>query len=242
MPEIKDCIEELRLRLGERLSTAEAILDHHGHDESWHPTAPPDAVLFAENTEDVVRCAAICTRHKVPMVAFGTGSSMEGNVNAVQGGISIDTSRMNKILARHAADMDCEVEAGVTREELNSHLRDTGLFFPVDPGANASLGGMAATRASGTTTVKYGSMRENVIGLEAVLADGTLFRTGGRARKSSSGSDLLSARGDPLGQGGAGRDRPDCALERSCRRRKLPLRPLDRSRGSKRGRSGRALP
>ncbi len=180
----------LRQRFGDRFSTSASVLDQHGHDESWHPTAPPDAVLFARCAGDIVDCAKLCARHQVPMIPFGTGSSMEGNVNASRGGISIDTSRMNNILAVNPTDMDCEVEAGVTREQLNLELRHTGLFFPVDPGANASIGGMAATRASGTTTIKYGSMRENVIGLEVVLADGTVIRTGGRARKSSSGYDL----------------------------------------------------
>jgi len=190
MPDTKKCIAELKERFKDRVSTSSSVLDQHGHDESWHESAPPDAVLFSETTDDVVHCAKICSRYMVPIIPFGTGSSMEGNVNALYGGISIDTSRMNTILAINAADMDCEVEAGVTREQLNQYLRDQGLFFPVDPGANASLGGMAATRASGTTTVKYGSMRENVIGLEVVLADGTLLNTGGRARKSSSGYDL----------------------------------------------------
>lgn len=190
MSDIEGCIANLKDRFGDQISTSESVLNHHGHDESWHETAPPDAIMFAEAPSDVALCAEVCSQYKVPIIPFGTGSSMEGNVNAIRGGVSINTSRMNTILTVNAADMDCEVEAGVTREELNHHLRDQGLFFPVDPGANASLGGMAATRASGTTTVKYGSMRENVIGLEVVLADGTTLRTGGRARKSSSGYDL----------------------------------------------------
>ena len=190
MTDITKCIKDLKQRFEDKVSTSASVLNQHGHDESWHLCAPPDAVLFAATSDDVVQCAKICSRYKVPIIPFGTGSSMEGNVNALFGGISIDTSQMNTILAINAADMDCEVEAGVTREQLNQYLRDQGLFFPVDPGANASLGGMAATRASGTTTVKYGSMRENVIGLEVVLADGTLINTGGRARKSSSGYDL----------------------------------------------------
>ncbi|MEM7169418.1 MAG: FAD-linked oxidase C-terminal domain-containing protein [Pseudomonadota bacterium] len=184
------CQAELREWFDSKVSTQFSVREHHGHDESWHTPAVPDYVLFAESASDVVACAKICTKYQVPMIPFGTGSSMEGNVQAVEGGLSIDTSRMDRILSVNAGDMDCEVEAGVTREALNLHLRDKGLFFPVDPGANASLAGMAATRASGTTTVRYGSMRDNVIGLEVVLADGTAIRTGGRARKSSSGYDL----------------------------------------------------
>jgi D-lactate dehydrogenase (cytochrome) len=188
--ELESCLAQLKLIFEGRFSTSRAVLDQHGHDESWHSCLPPNAVLFAENSQDVSRCVEQCARYGIPVIPFGTGSSMEGNVNAVYGGVSIDTSRMAEIVQVNPADMDCEVEAGVTREQLNQYLRDTGLFFPVDPGANASLGGMAATRASGTTTVMYGSMRENVIGLEVVTADGKIVTVGSRARKSSSGYDL----------------------------------------------------
>ena len=181
---------ELEARFSSRFTVALAAREHHGHDEGWHPTAKPDGVLFATSTQDVVDALRICAKYGVPVIPYGTGSAMEGNVNAVFGGLSIDLSGMNAVLSVNASDMDCTVEAGCTRSVLNSFLRDTGLTFPVDPGADATLGGMAATRASGTMTVKYGSMRDNVIGLEVVLADGTVIQTGGRARKSSSGYDL----------------------------------------------------
>ncbi|MFD9902228.1 FAD-binding oxidoreductase [Mesorhizobium sp. NPDC059025] len=181
---------ELETRFASKFSVALAVREHHGHDESWHPAAKPDGVLFATTTGDVVDAVRICAGYGVPVVPYGTGSAMEGSVNAVCGGLSIDLAGMDAILAVNASDMDCTVEAGCTRSALNSFLRDTGLNFPVDPGADATLGGMAATRASGTMTVKYGSMRDNVVGLEVVLADGTVVQTGGRARKSSSGYDL----------------------------------------------------
>jgi D-lactate dehydrogenase (cytochrome) len=186
----EDLLSELRRVFGARCATSAAQLDHHAHDESWHPARPPDAVVYPETTQEVSVILRLCTEHGVPAIPFGTGSSMEGSVNAVQGGISIDTSRMSRILEVNDFDFDCRVEAGVSHEALNTDLRDRGLFFPVDLGAHASLGGMAATRASGTMTLRYGSMRENVIGLEVVLADGAVIRTGGRARKSSSGYDL----------------------------------------------------
>ncbi|MBM7324672.1 FAD-binding protein [Agrobacterium sp. S2] len=181
---------ELEARFASKFSVAAAVREHHGHDEGWHPVAEPDGVLFAATTADVSEAVRICARYKVPLVPYGTGSAMEGSVNAVYGGLSIDLAGMDSVLSVNASDMDCTVEAGCKRSVLNSFLRDTGLNFPVDPGADATLGGMAATRASGTMTVKYGSMRDNVIGLEAVLADGTIIKTGGRARKSSSGYDL----------------------------------------------------
>lgn len=181
---------ELKERFASRFTMSSAVREHHGHDEGWHPTEKPDGVLFATTTDDVVEAVRICSRHSVPVIPYGTGSAMEGSVNAVFGGLSINLAGMNAVLSLNASDMDCTVEAGCTRSALNSFLRDTGLNFPVDPGTDATLGGMAATRASGTTTVRYGSMRDNVIGLEVVLADGTLVRTGGRARKSSSGYDL----------------------------------------------------
>lgn len=189
-PNFQAAASELAGRFASKFSVAAAVREHHGHDEGWHPGAEPDGVLFAASTADVSDAVRICARYRVPVVPYGTGSAMEGSVNAVFGGLSINLAGMNSVLEVNASDMDCSVEAGCTRSVLNSFLRDTGLNFPVDPGADATLGGMAATRASGTMTVKYGSMRDNVIGLEAVLADGTIIKTGGRARKSSSGYDL----------------------------------------------------
>ncbi|MGH3389384.1 MAG: FAD-binding oxidoreductase, partial [Actinomadura sp.] len=174
----------------QRVSTAEAVREQHGHGESYHAAAPPDAVFFAESTEEVATAVGLCREHGVPIVAFGVGSSLEGHVSALDGGLCIDLSRMTGIVRVSRPDLDCTVQAGVTRKQLGAHLMRQGLFFPVDPGADASIGGMAATRASGTNAVGYGTMRENVLGLTVVLADGRVIRTGGRARKSSAGYDL----------------------------------------------------
>jgi len=183
-------LAELRARLPDRVSTAKAVRLQHANALTWHAPEPPDAVAYATSIDDVVAVVRTCAAHRLPLVAFGTGTSLEGQVNAPAGGICLDLSRMNRVLAVRPDDMDCTVEAGVTRLQLNADLRDRGLFFPVDPGADASLGGMAATRASGTNAVRYGTMRENVLALTAVLADGRVIRTGGRARKSAAGYDL----------------------------------------------------
>lgn len=187
---ISSVIEILGQRFGNRFQTGEAVRAQHAHTTTYIPAQLPDGVVFATSTEDVQSVVLVCAEHRVPVIAFGTGTSLEGHVNAPGGGISIDLSGMNRIVAVNAEDLDCTVEPGVTREDLNAYLRDTGLFFPIDPGANASLGGMAATRASGTNAVRYGTMRENVLSLTAVMADGRVIRTGQRAKKSSAGYDL----------------------------------------------------
>lgn len=187
---VANALPELSGLLGERLSTAPAVREHHGHDESGFRTVPPDAVAFAHSTEEVSEIMQICARHKVPVIAYGTGTAIEGHVQALRGGVCIDLSQMDQILQVNQEDMDCTVQAGVARLQLESHLRDTGLFFPVDPGANASLGGMAATSASGTNAVRYGTMKENVLSLRVVLADGRTIQTGTRAKKSAAGYDL----------------------------------------------------
>ena len=184
------CIDDLRGWLGERLSTAPAVRDQHGRDTTFHPVMPPDAVAFPQTVVEVQRIVATCAARRVPLVAFGTGTSCEGHIAALRGGISLDTRGLDRIREVRAADMDATVEAGVTRKSLNAHLHGTGLQFPVDPGADASIGGMVSTRASGTNAMRYGTMRENVMALEVVLPDGELIRTGTRARKSAAGYDL----------------------------------------------------
>jgi D-lactate dehydrogenase (cytochrome) len=174
----------------DRVSTSQAMREHHGRDESSYDPMLPDAVVFARTTEEVAQAVKLCASHEVPIIAYGTGTSLEGHVLALQGGVTIDLSQMNKIIAVHAEDLTATVEAGVTRKQLNQEIRDTGLFFPIDPGADASLGGMAATRASGTNAVRYGTMRENVLALTVVTADGNIIKTGTRAKKSSAGYDL----------------------------------------------------
>jgi D-lactate dehydrogenase (cytochrome) len=187
---LKSAISVLRQRFGERFQTGEAIRAQHAHTTTWVPPQLPVGVLFVETKDDIQNAVRIATDYRVPIIPFGTGSSLEGQVNAPSGGFSLDFSRMNRVLEINPEDLDCTVEPGITREELNTHLRDTGLFFPIDPGANASIGGMAATRASGTNAVRYGTMKDNVLAVTAVVADGEEIRTARRARKSSAGYDL----------------------------------------------------
>ncbi|TCT08355.1 D-lactate dehydrogenase (cytochrome) [Tepidamorphus gemmatus] len=188
--DVRAAIEALQGRFGERLSMAQAVRAQHGNTTTWHPNQPPDAVVFAETTEEVADIVRVCAGHDVPVIAFGTGTSLEGQVNAPFGGICVDMSRMNRVLQVNAEDLDCTVQAGVTRKQLNTELRASGLFFPIDPGADASIGGMTATRASGTNAVRYGTMKDAVLSLTAVMADGTIIRTARRAKKSSAGYDL----------------------------------------------------
>jgi D-lactate dehydrogenase (cytochrome) len=181
---------DLTAHFGNKIATSQAVREQHGHTTTWIANAPPDAVLFAESKEDVIDAVRLCAKHDAPVIGFGAGSSLEGHVNALHGGLCIDFTRMNRVLAVHAEDLDCVVEPGVTRKTLNAHLRDSGLFFPIDPGADASIGGMAATRASGTNAVRYGTMKDNVLSLGIVTAEGKFVRTASRAKKSSAGYDL----------------------------------------------------
>jgi len=181
---------DLAARFGNRFTASQAIRKAHGHTLTWLENEPPDAVVFAETKDDVIDVVKLCARHDAPIVPFGVGTSLEGHVNAPHGGVSLDCSRMNAVIAVDANDLDCVVEPGVTRKQLNEHLRDGGLFFPIDPGADASIGGMAATRASGTNAVRYGTMKDLVLSLGLVVADGSFLRTGTRAKKSSAGYDL----------------------------------------------------
>jgi D-lactate dehydrogenase (cytochrome) len=187
---IQKVITGLTAAFGNGVVTAQAVREQHGNTLTWVPNQPPDAVVYPQTTEDVQRIVRICAARGVPVVAFGTGTSLEGHINAPFGGVSVDFRDMNKVLAVHPEDLDCVIEPGVTRKALNEHLRDSGLFFPIDPGADAALGGMAATRASGTNAVRYGTMKDNVLAMKVVMADGALMTTSRRAKKSAAGYDL----------------------------------------------------
>lgn len=187
---LDEAISVLSARFGDRVATGQSIREQHAHQLTYLPCEPPDAVVYAETTQDVAEIVKICAAHNIPIIPFGAGTSLEGQLNAPQGGISVDLSRLDKVIAVHPEDMDCVIQAGITRKALNEYLRDTGLFFSVDPGADATLGGMAATGASGTTAVKYGTMRTNILNMTVVMADGVIVQTAKRARKSAAGYDL----------------------------------------------------
>jgi D-lactate dehydrogenase (cytochrome) len=187
---VEAVIAKLAQKFGNRLVTSRAVREQHANTVTWIDNQPPDAVVLPQSTADVQEVVRLCAAARVPVIAFGTGTSLEGQINAPRGGISLDFRDMNRVLAVHAEDLDCVVEPGITRKQLNEHLRDQGVFFPIDPGADASLGGMAATRCSGTNAVRYGTMRDNVLALKVVLADGEVMTTGRRAKKSSAGYDL----------------------------------------------------
>ena len=187
---VQTAINELTGTFGSRLTVSRETRERFGKDESFHPSIPPDAVITAHSTEEVSDIVQVCARHRVPVIPYGTGTALEGHVAALHGGICINLQEMNEVLAVHAEDLDVVVQPGVTRKQLNHYLRDTGLFFPIDPGADASIGGMAACRASGTNAVRYGTMRENVLAMTVVLADGRVMKTSKRARKSAAGYDL----------------------------------------------------
>jgi len=187
---VASLVQKLRDDYGERAATSQAVREHHSHGEGVVDAALPDVVVFPESNEEVVAIVRLCHLARVPVIPFGVGTSIEGHVAALYGGVCVDLSRMSRMLEINAEDLDCRVQAGITREQVNAELKGTGLFFPIDPGADATIGGMASTRASGTNAVRYGTMRENVLGLTVVAADGRLIRTGGRARKSSAGYDL----------------------------------------------------
>src|SRR6201984_2744888 len=187
---VERVVAALAALVGNRLATAQAVREQHGNTLTWVGNQPPNAVVFPQSTGEVQQIVRLCAAERVPVIAFGAGTSLEGQVNAPHGGICLDFRDMNRVLAVHAEDLDCVIEPGITRKKLNEHLRDTGVFFPIDPGADASLGGMAATRASGTNAVRYGTMKDNVLALKAVLANGEVISTGHRAKKSSAGYDL----------------------------------------------------
>ncbi|MGO4467207.1 FAD-binding oxidoreductase, partial [Pseudoduganella sp. RAF53_2] len=190
-PAVEEVIRTLQDRYADRVSVSNAVREQHARGEGLATSLPPDAVVWPLDKHEVCAILALCNAHRVPVIAFGAGSSLEGHVSAPFGGICIDMSRMNAVVQVNAEDSDCVVQPGITREDLNAYLKGTGLFFPVDPGANATIGGMVSTRASGTTTIRYGSMAHNVQCLEVAMADGSLLRVGSRARKSSAGYDLV---------------------------------------------------
>src|SRR6201990_2936470 len=187
---VKAVIAALAARFGNRVVTSQAVREQHANTTTWIANEPPDAVVFPQASGEVQDVVRICAERRVPVIPFGTGTSLEGHVNAPYGGVSIDFRDMNRVLAVNAQDLDCVVEPGITRKQLNEHLRDQGLFFPIDPGADASLGGMASTRASGTNAVRYGTMKDNVLNVTAVMPDGSLIKTANRARKTAAGYDL----------------------------------------------------